>query len=227
MKDNQTHHPIAKAIAALIIIGALTGAGYVAFIKAPDATVNTVDRGANKAYDFVKRIAKDIDSVIHFRPVATVEGKTVLESSRSIAELSTKEKRFEHTYSWTNTKLMSTKKIILKGTYVAKAGFDLSKPFAIDVSEDLQRVRTKMPPAKILSMDQKEVNVIEDAGGWWNSISKEDRQAAMNSLKDEAQKALEATTFLTEAETDLAAQIENIIRKSAPPSASIVREPLP
>ena len=75
------------------------------------------------------------------RPLVTSGGVTIIEASGSIAELSTVEKNFQHTYTWKSKWLGSTKRIELKGDFVAKAGYnisgkDLARPFSVDISED-------------------------------------------------------------------------------------------
>jgi len=239
MNESRTPtHTIAKAVAIAIVIAALTAAGYVAFVKGPsdiggNLKDGTADAGkkalelANQAYDFAKRIGTDVDGVIHLRPKVTSGGTTVVEASQSIAELSTVEKPFEHTYSWESTWLGSTKRIKIKGLFIAKAGYDLTKPFSIDVSEDRQTIRATMPPAKLNSVEQTKVEVIQDEGGFWNNISPEERQNAMNALLADAKKSLDSTSLLADADSALMAQLETAIRKSVPPTTSIIREPSP
>ncbi len=230
---NETRTPtyiLAKAIGIAIVIGSLIAAGYVAFVKAPtDLGANVKDEAidaVNKSYDFARRIGKDIDNAINFRPRITTEGITILESSGSIAELSTVEKRFEHTHSWQSTWMGSTKRIELKGLFVAKAGYDLTKPFSIDVSDDLQTIRATMPPAQLNSVEQLKVEILRDEDGLWNKISSEERQSAMNALLIGAKSSLDATGLLKEADLFLMARLESAIRKSASPEALIIREPL-
>jgi hypothetical protein len=237
---NDSHNPtstIAKAFAIAIVIAALTVAGYVAFVKAPsdlvgnvkDGTADAADKAidkVNKGWDTAKRIGNDIDKVINLRPKVTMGGTTVVEASKEIAEMSLVEKPFEHTYTWEHVWLGSTKRLTLKGHFIAKAGYDLTKPFSIDVSEDGQSIRATVPPAKLNSLDQLRVEILKDESGIWNGISKEDRQNAINALNFEAKKALERTSLLSDADAALMTRLEGVIRKNAP-TASIARDPSP
>ncbi len=222
---------IPRAVGAAIVIGAVTSAGYVAFVKGPSDLGGNVKDGtldaANKAYDLARRIAKDVDGVIHFRPKVTCGGTTVVEASRAITELSTIEKRFGHTHYYESTWLGSTKRIKLKGRFVAKAGYDLTHPFSIDVSEDRQTIRAIMPPAQILSVELTGVDVLQDENGWRNKLSSEERQRGLNSLLAEARKSLGRTSLLSESEASFLAQLEKTVRKNAPLTAKIIRQPLP
>ena len=84
-----------------------------------------------------------------------------------------------------------------------------------------------MPPAKLNSVEQTKLEIIQDEGGFWNKISQEERQNAMNALIDDAKKSLDSTTLLADADTALMTMLESAVRKSVPPSSTIVREPLP
>jgi len=237
---NESPHPpqpIAKAIAIAIVVAALTAAVYVTFVKGCSDLVGNLkdhvaDGGkkslelANQSYDLAKRFSTDIDNVIHVRPKVTTGGKTVVEASQSIAEISLVTKPFDHTFYWRSTWLGSTKRIKLKGSFIAKAGYDLTRPFSLDVSEDGQSIRAVVPPAKINSVEQTDVEVLQEENGIWNKISPAERQDAMNALLADARKALDETSLLADADRVLMDRLEGAVRKSAP-NATIVREPSP
>jgi hypothetical protein len=65
-----------------------------------------------------------------------VNNTVVLQQQTPILELATLSQNFRHEYEWTNTRLGSTKKIKIKGSFEAKAGFDLNKRFALEITED-------------------------------------------------------------------------------------------
>jgi len=110
---------IPRAIGFAIVIATISVAGWFFFIKGPPAS-------AHHFYDLAKQVVKDIDKAIHMRPLVTSGGVTIIEASGSIAELSTVEKNFQHTYTWKSKWLGSTKRIELKGDFIAKAGYNIS-----------------------------------------------------------------------------------------------------
>ena len=209
----------ARAFGLAIIIAAITASIYFLTVKAPP-------EAANKWYDVARNIGKDLDDVIHFRPRVTSGGVTILKESNSIKELSTTEKNFDHTHIWESTWMGSTKRIELKGRFIAKAGYDLTKPFAIDISEDGKTIRAKMPPAQINSVEQLKMEVLKDENGIWNRISPQEREQAMNALLREARTSIEKSEILKEADESFMRQLEKTIRKNAPPGVEILREPL-
>lgn len=209
----------ARAFGLAIIIAAITAATYIMLVKAPPET-------ANKWYDVAKKIGKDVDDVIHFRPRMTSGGVTLLKESNSIKELSTTEKNFDHTHVWESTWMGSTKRMELKGRFIAKAGYDLTKPFSIDISKDGKIIRANMPLARVNSVEQLKMEVLKDENGLWNKISPQEREQAMNALLQDARKSIEKSDILEEADKAFMRQLEGAIRKSAPPGVQILREPL-
>lgn len=218
-------NPIHKAIGFCIILAALTGASYFAIVHVPRATVDTTVEGGHKGYDLFKRIAKDFDRVFHFVPRVTENDKEVIVETKPIAEFTPVQREFDHTYTWTHSWYRSTKSITMKARFVVKAGYDLSKPFSIDISRDQKVVRTQLPPAKINSCTGTKYETVKEDNGWWNGITKEERDAVINELNARAQQSAIDNGILKEADKHLEAQIEEIIR-NAVPSASIAQQPL-
>ena len=114
----------------------------------------------------------------------------------------------------------------MSGTFVAKAGYDLTKPFAIDVSADRMTIRATLPPAQLNSLEQTSISAMDDQDGWWNKVSSEERTAAANALLRDAKKSIQTTRLLEEADAALLNQVEKAVRKSAPEKSRIIRDPL-
>jgi hypothetical protein len=209
----------ARAFAIVMVIAAITAATYFMLVKAPAAA-------GNKWYELAQKIGKDVDDVIHLRPRVTSGGVTLLKESNSIKELSNTEKNFDHTHTSESTWLGSTKRIELKGRFIAKAGYDLTKPFSIDISEDGKTITANMPPARINSVEQLKMEVIKDENGIWNKISPQEREQAMNALLQDARKSIEKSGILDEADKAFMRQLEEVLRKNAPSGVELLRAPL-
>ncbi len=210
----------ARAIGIAIVIAAITTSAYFMLVKAPAAT-------GNKLYELAQKVGKDIDDIIHFRPRITSSGITLLKESNTIKELSTTERLFDHTHTWDTTWLGSTKRIEYKGKFRAKAGYDLTQPFSIDISADGKTIRAHMPSTRINSVEQLKLEVIRDENGVWNKITPQEREQALNALLQNARASLEKIDILKEADKAFMSQLEEAIRKSTPSGAEIIREPLP
>lgn len=221
---------IPRAIALAILIAAFTAAVYILIVRAPgDAVEHSIDKGiltsAQKSWELVKKIGSDIKEAVNMQPQVTYEGTTVLEAKKPIAELSTIEKRFEHTYRWEHKWFGSTKQIVLKGQFVAKAGYDLTKPFSIDVSDNGQTFKATMPPAKVNSVELVKYEIVEDVNGYWNDVTKADREGAVNAMVNGAKSNLNEAKLLEEANQALIDQLEEIVKKSAPEGAIVTFQP--
>jgi hypothetical protein len=210
----------ARAFALVIVIAAMTAAIYFITVRAPS-------EAANKWHDVARKIGKDFDDVFNFRPRVTSGGITLLNEKAAIKELSTTERRYEHTYYWESIWMGSKKRIELKGNYVAKAGYDLSQPFSIDIAEDGTSIRAQMPPARIHSMEQIDMKIIKDENGLWNKIKPAEREKAINALMRDARKTLEQSDILEEADKAFMTQLEETVRRNAPSGAEIIREAIP
>lgn len=215
---------IPRAIALMIVIAALTGAAYVLFVVIPAQQIKVVK---NESFDTAQRIADEIDKLMNFRPKVIISGTTVTEPSVNIAELSTVEKTFEHTHSIESTWLGSTKRLQLKGQFIAKAGYDLNNAIQMEIQPDQQIVRVTVPAAKILSVEQTKVEIEVDDNGLWNKITTEQRTQALNALLADAKKSLEETTILSDAQKSFESQLDNILKKHLPPQTKIILEPSP
>jgi hypothetical protein len=209
----------ARAFALAIVIAAITAAAYFMLVKAPREV-------ANNLHEMAREIGKEIDNVIHFRPRITSGGVTLLKKSASINELSTTQRTFDYTHTWESTWLGSRKRIELKGSFTAKAGYDLTQPFSIDIAKDGKTIRAHMPPAKIHSVEQLKVEVLKDEDGLWNKKSTAEREQAMNDLLRKARESIEKSDILEQADKAFMAQLEEAIRKSTPPGIEILRAPL-
>ena len=207
-----THHPISKAVAFAIIIAAISAAGYVAF---------------SKVEGLVDKLSRAISGAIGPVTIITEGERTILKADQSKRFLITHEKNFEHTHTWTHTWAKSTKEIILKGHFSGQAGYDLTKPFSIEISPDGKKIRAKMPKPELGPLSLTKVEVIKDEAGWWNGITGQDRQDAHNKMLAEAKGAFSKTSILEDAEKSLMKQLEEIVHREAPPDAEIIRDPLP
>jgi hypothetical protein len=209
----------ARAFAVAIVIAAITAATYFLLVKAPG-------EAARNLHEMARNIGKEFDNLLHFRPRITSEGVTLLKESASINELSTTQRTFDYTHTWESTWLGSRKLIELKGSFTAKAGYDLSQPFSIDIAKDGKTIRAHMPPAKIHSVEQLKVEVPKDEDGLWNKKTTAEREQAMNDLLRNARSSIEKSDILEQADQAFMSQLEEAIRKGTPPGVEILRAPL-
>lgn len=198
------------------VILMLAGAGYVLWGR----VVGDTERR-------IRQLAADVDRVLNARPKVTHAGVTIVQGTQATSELSTIEKTFEYSHLWESTWLGSTKRIQLKGWFIARAGYDLSEGFSLDVSGEGKSIRVHLPPARVHSVEMVRMEVLRDENGLWNRILPEEREEVMNTLLMEARRSLEETRILDEAEEAMMVRIEMALRRNASPEVVVERAPQP
>jgi hypothetical protein len=243
---------IPRAIALAIVIVAIVGSIYFVgtrflgdtadeIVETVDKAVDVADKAADVAIDKTrdaknlgKEILSDVKNGLRINPRITIGSTVFIEGNREISEHAFAEKRFTYFYERESDFAYSKKKINLEGTFVAKAGYkmngtpnDPTNFFEINISEDGKRVTAKLPFPEILSVEMIDFEIVTDEDGYWNKISKEDRESAVNALKSGARKSMTKTDILEKADQAFYDQIQHAIRKHAPAGTTITRNPLP
>ena len=118
----------------------------------------------------------------HLQPRVTVNNRVYLEQTASVAELSVLSRPVRVDHEMEHTWAGSTKRIRLHGTFLVKAGFDLRKKFGVDIRPN--DITIELPHAQILSVEEKEIEVLALENGFWNRISPTDIQNELAVLPD-------------------------------------------
>jgi len=194
--------PIALTLIALI------GAGLILVILL--RIESWPARTASKSVDELERLGKELGSafvdIAHLQPRITINNRVYLEQTTPTTELSIVSQRLEIEHEFQSTWAGSSKRVKLHGTFLAKAGFDLRQSFSIDLRPD--EVIVQLPHAKILGVEQQQVDVLAFENGFWNRISAGDVENELSILPQLArQKAIEAN-LPSEAERSLQEQLE-------------------
>src|SRR5471030_1344532 len=99
--------------------------------------------------------------VLRVQPQVTVNQRVVLTQTAPIAELAvvTKEELVtiglnEHLEVLSVQIPLTEKKLTAEATFRIKAGFDLTKPFSVEIDPVTHALRASIPRAQILSVDQ-------------------------------------------------------------------------
>jgi len=194
-----------RAKLILIIILLITGciAAYVIVVVIPTQL-------AQRSYDGAKQIGHDISEAFQFTPEITVNNTVVLQQQTPILELATLSQNFRHEYEWTNTRLGSTKKINIKGSFEAKAGFDLNKRFALEITDD--KALVFLPKPQLLSIESLNDIKFTDEDGYWNWVNMEDRSKAINAFTTDAKKYAQQAEFVAKAQQAMEGKLREILK---------------
>ena len=71
-----------------------------------------------------------------------------------------------------------------------------------------------VPPPKLLSIDMKEYKVVKDEDGWWNSVTLQDREEAVQQICAEAIDEATHSGLLEESQASVEARIREIVERN-------------
>ncbi len=187
---------------ALIIVGALVVRWFL---------VETPASGAERAIGIARAVAADVSKTLQFQPTVVVNNRTIVQQDAAVAKLVTIERPLTETHSYEHRWMGSTKRIDVEGDFVLRAGFDLSKPFVLRVDPDTGRIIAKLPPAEVLSVELTDLRILRDEDGWINQITGEDREAAIDTLRDRATLHAMESNLLEEARLSVERRLQTIL----------------
>ncbi len=167
--------------------------------------------GAERAIGIAKAVADDVSKTLQFQPTVVVNNRTVIQQDAAVAKLVTIERPLTETHSYEHRWLGSTKRIDVEGDFVLRAGFDLSKPFVIRVDPDSGNVIAELPPAEVLSVELTDLRILRDDDGWINQLTAEDREAAIDTLRDRATLHAMESDLLEEARLSVERRLQTIL----------------
>jgi hypothetical protein len=162
----------------LLAAGALT-VRYI-FVDLPGEIAK---RTTSHLVETARGIADEVARAFQVQPKVTVEHQTVVEQQASVLKLVTLEKSITERRKVDDTWLQSTKTLEVECDFVVQTGFDLAKPFVIDVANDGATLRVTLPPARVLGVDVRSVRFLRDEDGLWNKLTPADRESALRDLR--------------------------------------------
>ena len=175
-------------------------AAYIVLVKIPT--------------DLATSIAHGVQETFNFTPQVKVEETVIIEQNVSIYEIAIVSRDIAVEYAWSHQWLGSTKTIVLRAAFTAKAGFDLKKPFTIIVERNPLRVRANMPAPELLSIQMNTYKVLRDEDGWWNKVSVSDRELAVQELQRIAREKAQNSGMLADARSTIEERIKEIVERN-------------
>lgn len=161
----------------------------------------------------LEKLGKDLRGafidIAHLQPRITINNRVYMEQTTPVSELVVLSRRIEVEHEFLHTWVGSSKRVKLHGTFNAKAGFDLQQNLSIDIRPE--EIVVQLPHAKILGVEQDEVDVLAFENGLWNRISGEDLQGELSVLPELAWKKAAESGLSDEAEHTLQQQLNERI----------------
>jgi len=189
-------------LAALLFIGG-TVAAYRLLIQAPAKLAHATAEG--------------LRTLFHVTPRVTINETVIIEQNSPILEVATVSRQLFVDHEWSHTWLGSTKSLHVRGAFTAKAGYDLQKPFEINITPSPLSVTARLPHPEVLSMQMDSFEVLRDENGWWNRLTEEDRTGAVTTLQTLARSKAERSGILEEVQRSAEERIREIVEKNGAP----------
>ena len=220
LMESQQNHPAAgkrprrlewPIATALILLFLALLAAFV-FYRLETWPGRTFGQSVTELERLGRKVRDTFVELAHLQPRVTVNNRVYLEQTTTVAELAVLARRVEVEHEMLHTWAGSTKRIKLHGTYLVKAGFDLRKRFTVNVHPD--EILIELPHAQILSIEQKQLEVLTLDNGLWNRISPDDIQGQLAALPEQARQR--ATALPAEAEQTFTRQLLEKFRPEQP-----------
>jgi Protein of unknown function (DUF4230) len=175
-------------------------------------------RTAQQSTARLEKLAKDLRAafidIAHLQPRITINNRVYMEQTTPVSELVVLSRRIEVEHEFLHTWVGSSKRVKLHGTFIAKAGFDLQHNLSIDIRPN--EIIVQLPHARILGIEQDQMDVLAFENGLWNRISGEDMQSELSILPRLAREKAAETDLPAEAERALQQQIEQRVHAPLP-----------
>jgi Protein of unknown function (DUF4230) len=175
-------------------------------------------RTAQQSTAELKKLGKDLRAafidIAHLQPRITINNRVYMEETTPVSELVVLSRRIEVEHELLHTWVGSSKRVKLHGTFIVKAGFDLQQNLWIDIRPN--EIIIQLPHARILGIEQDQVDVLAFENGLWNRISGQDMQNELSILPQLAREKAKESGLPAEAERALQQQIKERIHPPQP-----------
>ena len=175
-------------------------------------------RTAQQSTAHLEKLGKDLRAafidIAHLQPRITINNRVYMERTTPVSELVVLSRRIEVEHEFLHTWVGSSKRVKLHGTFIVKAGFDLQHNLSIDIRPN--EIVVQLPHARILGIEQDQVDVLAFENGLWNRISGDDMQSELSILPQLAREKAAESDLPAEAERALQQQIEQRVHAPQP-----------
>jgi len=182
------------------------------------AAVHSCTSAVNETVDHVRDA---FGKVLSVQPRVMVNQRVILTQTAPIAELAVVSKEEDVSINFTaHYEVLSLhiplteKKITAEAVYRIKAGFDLHKPFSVEIDPVTHAVTAEMPPAQLLSVEQVGDIAYSGFDATFNRVTDEERTQILANLNAAAHEAAEKSTLKADAEEQVTQRLKELINRN-------------
>ncbi len=139
--------------------------------------------------------------------------QTVVEKLREVAKLVATEMTLRDVVIYEQTRLMSTKKVLLVVTGKVSAGIDMEHGTQVHIDSTDKRITVTLPPAQILSVDVLNVTTYDERAGLLNPFTPEDRDLIQRRIRGQLMAAARQSGILEHADQSAAKVLTELLAR--------------
>jgi len=167
------------------------------------------------ASDLLQRADNAFARVFNLAPQTTIKADSVVLEKSSIAELAVVARKTSTLVKHETTWLGSTKILIVRGDFIAKAGFDLNQAFRMQIDQANRHVIVDLPKPKVLSVEFKHHEILFSSPGIINKLGPEDHEAVMRAMYSKAREDAEKSDLTEEAIQQVNIRLHDLLDSTA------------
>jgi len=167
------------------------------------------------ASDLLHRADNAFARVFNLAPQTTIKGDSVVLEKSSIAELAVVARKTSTLIKHETTWLGSTKILIVRGDFIAKAGFDLNEAFRMQIDQASKHVTVDLPKPKVLSLEFKHHEILFSSPGIINKLGPEDHEVVMRAMYAKAREDVETSDLTEEAIQQVNIRLHDLLDSTA------------
>jgi hypothetical protein len=107
----------------------------------------------------------------------TINHDVVVQQVKAVAKLVSSEATVRDVIAYENTWYGSTKRSLVVVTGRLLAGIDLRDNPDVAIDHSNRTIRIRIPPAKLIAVEIRDMRTYDERGGLWNPFTREDRDA--------------------------------------------------
>jgi len=195
------------AVALFLGLVIMVGIGVRACLDLPGRMAAKTAQGIREG------ITEVFVDLLHVRPEVREGTQVTWGQTSARTEIVVAEKKIKVEYDWEHQWMGSKKTIRLGQEFLVKAGFDLEKPFWVEMGPGPGEATACLPPAEILAVSPVGTPSYVDDDGWWNKVTDVDRAAAMAKLAEEARHQAKRSGILRQAEELTGSRLTELARE--------------
>ena len=147
------------------------------------------------------------------RSEPNITQQTVVEKLREVAKLVATEMTLRDVVIYEQTRLMSTKKVLLVVTGKVSAGIDMEHGTEVRIDSAEKRITLTLPPAQILSVDVLNVTTYDERAGLLNPFTPEDRDLIQRRIRGQLMTAARQSGILEHADQSAAKVLTELLAR--------------